>query len=71
MVKIDTLNQIIKIIANEQDIEFINNHENFRYRNDSVDDSMMLPGDNLHLSNTGIKRILGNLRLSDMANSEL
>ncbi len=59
------------IIANEQDIEFINNDENFRYRNDSVDESMMLPSDNLHLSNTGIKRLLGNLGLSDMASSEL
>ncbi len=32
---------------------------------------MMLPADNLHLSNTGIKRLLGNLRLSDMASREL
>ncbi len=71
MIKIDTLNQMIKIISNEQDIKFINNDENFRYRNDSIDDNMMLPGNNLHLCNAGIKSLLGNQRLYDMTNGEL
>ncbi len=71
MVNIYTLNQMIKIIANGQDIEFINNDEKFRYRNDSINESMMLPGDNLYLSNTVIKSLLGKLRLSDMASRDL
>ncbi len=71
MVKIDTLNQMITILANEEGVEFINNDKNFRYRDDTIDEHMLLPADNLHLTDAGITRLLKNLGLSNMAESKL
>lgn len=71
MSKIDTLNQMLVLLANEQDIHFVNNDNNFRYRNDSPDESVLLPGDNLHLTAMGTTRLLKNLGLADMAVSKM
>ncbi len=71
MVKIDTLNQMITILANEEGVEFINNDKNFRYRDDTIDEQMLLPGDQLHLTNAGITSLLNNPGLSEMAESKL
>ncbi len=43
MVTMDTLNQMITISANEQGREFINNDKKFRYRDDTIDEQMLLP----------------------------
>ncbi len=71
MVKIDTLKQMITILANEEGVEFINNDKKFRYRDDIIDEQMLLPGDQLHMTNAGITRLLNNLGLSEMAESKL
>ncbi len=74
MVKIDTHNQMITILANEEGVEFLNNDKNFRYRDDTIDEQMFLPGDQLHVTNagiTGITHLLNNLGLSEMAESKL
>lgn len=65
MNKIDTLNQLIMIEANNNGVTFINNDENFRYRNDSPDESLLFDG--LHLTESGVNRLLSNLNLQGKA----
>ena len=63
MKKIDNINQLLVIEANTLKAEFINNDQNFRYRNDKIDTSLLQPCDQLHLSCEGQKRLLENLGL--------
>ncbi len=62
---------MITILANEEGVEFINNDKKFRYRDDIIDEQILLPCDQLHLTNDGITHLLNNLRLSEMAESKL
>ena len=63
--KIETLNQLLMTTCNDLDIDFINNDQNFRYRNNSIDESLLLPGDGLHLSEQGVNKLISNLDLKD------
>jgi ribA/ribD-fused uncharacterized protein len=71
MAKIDTLNQMLVLLTNEEGVNFVNNDNNFRYRDDTPDESLLLPEDKLHLSAIGTTRLLKNLGLADMAVSRL
>ncbi len=71
LAKIETINQLLVVLANEEQVRFVNNDNNFRYRNNTPDESLLLPGDNLHLTAIGTTRLLSNLGLTDMAVSRL
>ena len=73
MNKIDSLNQILSDMANEEtpDFKFIDNNVNFKYQNGSLDESLLAPVDQLHLSELGTKRLLQNLNLADKAKTTL
>jgi len=62
--KIDNLNQMLITVTNNQEITFINNDKNFRYRDDSIVESM-LSSDGWHLSRLGADKLLLNLGLQD------
>ena len=64
--KIDTINLLLLPILNEADVTFVNNDTNFRYRDNSIDSSLLL-ADKLHLSAVGVNKLLLNLGLSGKA----
>ena len=64
--KIDNINQLMLTVANESDVEYVNHDLNFRFKDHSVDTAMLLP-DQLHLSTSGVKKLLSNLSLVDKA----
>ena len=68
--KIKIVNKKLEELANDENVTLINHDENFTYRNDTVDMSL-LQGDKYHLSHQGITRLLGNLGLQDLACSTL
>lgn len=68
--KMNNVNQLFLTAANEEDSTFINNDDNFHFRDNSVDTTLLLP-DHLHLSATGVKKLLSNLGLSDKAKPRL
>lgn len=69
--KINTLNQLIKDrVEDMDDVDFVDNDRNFKYRDDTTDTSLLL-ADGLHVSYFGIKKLLQNLGLSDMAETRL
>ncbi len=49
----------------------MNNDNNFRYRYESPDTSVILPGDGLHLTSIETKHLLANRGLADMATSNI
>lgn len=69
MMKVDNVNQLMVTLANELNVQFINNDQNFRYQDNSIDETLLLPGDGLHLSPQGVKKLLQNLGLDDRAKS--
>ncbi len=71
LAKIETISQLLVALANEEEVCFVNNDNNFRYRDNTPDESLLLPGDNLHLTAIGTTRLLSNLGLADMAVSRL
>ena len=68
--KIDTVNQLLVVVANEEKVSFINNDENFTYKNNTADLSL-LQLDGCHLSHDGILRLTKNLGLQDHTRSTL
>ena len=64
--KIDTLNQLFVTACNEANADFINHDNNFYFRDNTIDSSLLLL-DQLHLSESGVKKMLSNLSLSDKA----
>ena len=68
--KINTVNLLLIPLINEYNAQYVNNDDNFLYRNDTVDKSC-LQLDECHLSHTGIVRLLKNLKLQDLAESTL
>ena len=64
--KIDNINQLLLTVANEADVQYVNNDLNFRFIDHSVDTALLLP-DQLHLSTNGVKKLLSNLSLADKA----
>ena len=65
--KIDALNQLLVPLCNSLNVKFINNDLNFKYRDNTVDDSLLLPVDKLHLSFQGVTRLLQNCHMQEMA----
>ena len=65
--KIDALNQLLVPLCNSHQVKFINHDCNFKYRDNSIDETLLLPVDKLHLSFQGVKRLLQNLQLQEMA----
>ena len=64
--KIDAINQLLVPLANDENARFANNDDNFRFRDNSVDLGLLLP-DQLHLSFSGVKKLLTNLKITDKA----
>jgi hypothetical protein len=68
MEKIDEVNVYLSNFANRTSgVTFVNNDRNFRYQDSSIDSTMLLQGDMLHLSAKGTSKLLENLGLSGMA----
>lgn len=61
--KIDNVNQLFLTIANEEGVCFVNHDNNFLFRDDTVDSSLLLL-DQLHLSTNGVSKLIANLGLS-------
>ena len=64
--KIDNFNQIMITMTEENNVKFINNDTNFKFRNDTSDDTL-LGADGVHLSAAGVKRLISNLSLKEKA----
>ena len=60
--KIKAVNQLAEASATSEDCRFVNNDQNFCFRDDSVDTSLLLP-DQLHLSSGGVNKLVKNLGL--------
>ena len=58
--RIDELNRLLAASADEVNIEFVDNDTNFRYQNKKCDERL-LGSDGIHLSATGIQRLIENL----------
>ena len=65
MVKVNHLNQLLTTEAASLDVSYINNDNNFRYRDFSIDETALSSSDKLHLSHLGVTRLLSNLKLQD------
>jgi ribA/ribD-fused uncharacterized protein len=65
--KIDNLNQLLKPLADDMQVKFINNDNNFKYQDGTADETTLLPTDKLHLSAVGSGRLLLNMKLQDKA----
>ena len=68
--KIDAINQLFVQLAENENVRFVNNDNNFKFRDNSIDLGLLLP-DQLHLSTSGVKKLLSNLTLSDKAKSSI
>ena len=66
--KVDTVNQLISALATEENVTFINHDDNFLFRDNSVDTTLLL-ADQLHLSHSGVNKLLQNLKLTDKASA--
>ena len=67
MNKIEALNGLLSTAAANLDVNYIDNDKNFKYRDGSIDDSLLLPTDKLHLSACGTMKLLSNLKLEERA----
>lgn len=65
MPKIDNVNQLILTTCNDMHVQYVNHDQNCRYRDDTIDNNLLLPCDNLHPSALGLKKMMSNLNLSD------
>ena len=64
--KLENINELLVPIMNEKGVRFSNNDVNFRYRDNTIDTSL-LKMDGLHLAIPGVKKLLLNLNLEDLA----
>ncbi len=62
--KADSVNVSLKELCEELHCNYVDNDANFRLRNDAVDDSIFVE-DRVHLTTTGLNRLIGNLGLQD------
>ena len=65
--KLEKMNELLVNICRTAEVNFIDNDKNFRYRDGSIDESLLLAGDKLHLSSNGTKKLLSNLGLEGKA----
>lgn len=66
-IKIAKVNELLLGMAADAAVGFIDNDKNFRYRDGSVDESLISPIDKVHLSSSGSKKLLDNFKLHDLA----
>lgn len=71
MAKIDTLNNAVREVCQNTATEFINNDNNFMYRDDSIDSSLLSPSDGLHLSPAGVNKLVANLGIENKAKANI
>ena len=65
--KIDAINEHFQALSDANENVSLKNHDdNFLFRDNSVDTTLLL-SDNLHLSTSGVKKLLTNLNLSEKA----
>ena len=69
--KMNDLNDQLHTLSTANRATFINNDLNFKYADGSADTSLLLEGDKLHLSNQGTLRLLKNLKLTELAKSNM
>lgn len=68
MDRIDEINEHYSNIADtNSDVTFVNHDKNFKYQDSSIDTSMLLAGDLVHLSAKGTQKLIDNLGLGDVA----
>ena len=65
--KIDNINQLLSTVANNLDVNYINNDNNFKYQDGTTDETLLLSGDKLHLSAAGATKLLQNMKLYEKA----
>ena len=65
--RIPSLNDLLSPLAESKEVSFINNDQNFTYRNGTVDGSLLSPADGLHLSSQGVAKLLLNLKIQEGA----
>ena len=65
--KLAKVNELLAQAATETDAIMIDNDNNFRYRDGSIDMSLLSPTDRLHLSASGTKRLLENFKINEKA----
>lgn len=70
--KISAINEHLNEIASSHTgVDFIDHDRNFTYRDGTSDNSLLLPGDMLHLSAEGTQKLIENLGLKDVATSSV
>jgi ribA/ribD-fused uncharacterized protein len=65
--KIDNINQLLSTVANNLQVNFVNNDNNFKYQNGTIDETALLTADGLHLSAAGSSKLLLNMKLQEKA----
>ena len=65
--KVEHVNELLTTTANAAGASFVNNDLNFKYRDETVDLTLLSPTDKVHLSASGVIRLLQNLKLQDKA----
>ena len=64
--KIDNINQLLKTIANDLHVNFVNNDTNFKFQDGTIDETSLLAADKLCLSAQRTLKLLQNLQLRDV-----
>ena len=64
--KIDNINLTLAVLTAKHDVAFINHDNNFRFQDGTIDNTV-LGSDCLHLSCEGVKRLINNLEISELA----
>ena len=67
--RIENINMLLTTTATATGVTYINNDKNFKYRDDTVDLSLLSSTDKVHLSSLGVTKLLQNLNLQDKARS--
>ncbi len=68
MERLDKINEHYSNIADrKRNVTFVKHNKNVKYQDSSVDTSMMLTVDVLHLSAKGTQKLIDNLGLGDVA----
>lgn len=62
--KLSKLNALLDGISSDNNVSLVDNDKNFRYKDGSIDESLLL-ADGLHLTEVGIKKLINNLGLSE------
>ena len=67
---VSTVNQMLVVLSNEENVTFVNNDDNFTYKNHTADKNL-LHKDGYHLTQEGVIRLIANLGLQDLISCTL